>query len=679
MLLESTSDLLTLLDLDGQVLYQNPASEALLGQDAETLTGRSFFELVHPEDRKQLSTTLDGLLAQGGDSTATVRLRLRHGNGAWLSFECQGRNLVDNPVVGGIVLSSRDLTERQRAETALRRERAYFEQLFRNSPSGIVILDPKDRIVDANRAFVDLFQVPIEQLTGQPLNRLIVPPDLQTEARQLSKLVHLGQDVAHETVRQRHDGSRVDVAILAYSIELEGRHLGIYGIYTDITERKKAERKLFREAFHDPLTGLPNRALLQERLERNLRRSRRRSDYDFALFFLDLDGFKAVNDRLGHAAGDLMLVEIARRIQRVTRPGDTVARLGGDEFTIILEDIHHVHDAVRVAERLIHGSSQPFDLAGHPQHPTVSLGIAFSSSGYDSVEELMRDADIAMYRAKARGPGRFEIFDDAMQQEQIERRRLHQELEHALAEGQLELFYQPIVQLASGRPIGFEAQIRWHHPRRGLILPAQLRTICRETDLSVALGRWRLGEICRQMAAWQSRFPEPEGLSTRVDLTARELRHPDFLTELDWIARENVAKPATLGFEIHEDLVSESEKVLAEVLWQIHRRAYRLHVRGYGTGQSSLSALHRLPLESLKVDRSFVMAMEPGSGHLEVLRAAAALGESLDLAVGAEGVEELRQADQLAGLGFDFAQGAHYCPAVPEREASELIATATRW
>jgi Amt family ammonium transporter len=677
-LLETATDLITILDLDGRVLYQNQASEELLGWKSGDLVGRDFRDFLHQKDRARFQSTLSAALETAGDAAA-VQIRFRHRDDHWRFLETLCNNLVDNPVVGGVVLTSRDVTERLKAENDLKRERAFFEQLFRNSPSGTVILDTSNRVRDVNRAFVDLFQWEIEELEKQPLHNFIVPDNLREEADELSDLVRKQQNVVRETVRKRKDGSEVDVAILGYPIVLGGKTLGVFGLYSDITERKNAERKLFHDAFHDPLTGLPNRTLLDERLERDLRRAKRRSDYQFALLFIDLDRFKAINDELGHAVGDELLKQTAERLQGCLRPGDTVARLGGDEFTVLVEDIRGPYDAALVANRILDSLAKTYEIGSQQVAISGSVGIAFSTSGYERVEDLMRDADMAMYRAKSQGRGSYDIFDPKMDLNDVEQLRLDKELGAVLDSDQLVLSYQPVVALSTGRIAGFEALVRWLHPERGLLLPKELLAACRESGLIVRLGSRVIAKACRQVQRWLERFPDSDAVRVTVNLSRYELAHPELLTQLDRTLEETGVNPATLGFEITEAAIQEAVDDDGKMLWELHRRGCRLVVDDFGSGQMSLQALHRFPLEMMKVDRAFVAAMRPGGAELEVLRAAAALGDSLGLGVAAKGIETQEQLDRLRQLGFGFGQGYHFSSPLPAEEAEALIAEDKFW
>lgn len=675
-LLENASDLISILDLDGRILYQSLSSERLLGCEADALIGRDFYGLVHGADRESLEDRLSQVL-QAADATASVEIRLRHRDGTWLTFESLFNNLSQNPVVGGLVATSRDVTERRRIEAALDRERALFQQLFESSPAGIVILGDDDRIVDANRSFEDLFQYPVREVVGRQLSEVIVPPSLRDEATRLSELVFGRQTVDHETVRQRKDGTQVDVSILGIPISLPEPTTGAFGIYTDISERKQAERKLFHDASHDALTGLPNRTLLLDRLDRALRRSKRRGDYQFALLFLDLDRFKEVNDSLGHAAGDQLLIETARRLESCLRPGDTTARLAGDEMVMVLDDIREVTDVIPVAERVLARLAKPFELGGQSLEISASIGVVFSASRYQRSEELIRDADLAMYRAKSRGRGCFEIFDPEMQQEAAEPRLLESDLARALENEQAELHFQPIIGLATGRIVAAEALVRWRHPELGLLGPQELLPACESAGTLADLGRWILGQACRQAASWRRQFPRRR-LRVSVNLSPEQLLASDFTADVDRLLEAAKVRANALVFEIHESVLVDSPEAMS-VLWQLRQRGSRIHVDDFGTGYTALQELYRSPIDTLKVDRSFVARMKPGGEDLEIIRATGALGQSLGLDVVAEGVETEKHLEQVRELGLTHAQGFFFSRALPGEELTALITDDPRW
>jgi diguanylate cyclase (GGDEF)-like protein/PAS domain S-box-containing protein len=676
--LENSADLTSILERDGRIVYQSPSSLNILGQRPEATLGQSFPSLIPEEDLAAWNSAFEQVLAKA-EARSTVQLRLKRDNAEPVYVEVVSRNLQHDPHVGGIVVTSRDVNERRKVEAALKRERAFFQQLFRNSPAAIAILDTADRVVDVNGAFVDLFQYEVQEIAGRPLSDFIVPEDLKEEATELSQLVFGAQPVDRETTRLRKDGSKVEVGILGFPIELADRRIGAFGIYSDITERKAVERKLFHDAFHDALTSLPNRTLLTERLERDIRRAKRRIDYQFALLFIDLDRFKWINDNLGHAAGDELLCEVARRLEGCLRPGDTTARLGGDEFVIILEDIKEVADATRIAERILESLALPFRLGQQETSTSGSIGIAFSATGYDRAEDLMRDADIAMYRAKSGGKGRYEIFDTEMQKSALERRELERDLARAVEQHELTLLYQPIVSLATGKMVGFEALLRWRHPSRGLLMPAELIPLCEDTGLIVAVGSYVVEESLRQLADWQKSFPESDAILVHVNLSAKEVNPNELLPMLDRVQKEHGVHPAGCIFEIPESVAATGGLQASDTLWQLRRRGYRLAINDIGLGNSSLGALQRLPLDMLKVDRSLVRAMEPGGDHVELVRAIGALGESFGLRVIATGIERPEQVDFLRELEIGFAQGFHFAAPVLAEEATRMLRENRGW
>lgn len=670
-LLEGSTDLVSIVSKEGQVIYQSPSSRRMLGLPAELMLNQPIEDFIHPDDRATLGATL-AAVAERPEDTAKVQARFRAQGGDWLYLDCQCKNHIEDPVLAGIIVTSRDISQRRKVEEALKRERAFFQQLFRNSPAGIVILDNQGRVVDANRSFLQLFQFDIDMLAGRELDELIVPEDLRQEVVDWRESNSDDRAVSRDTQRLRRDQTRIDVSILQFPIEMADRKIGAYGIYNDISESKSIERKLFHEAFHDTLTGLPNRSLLSERLERCVRRAQRRRDYQFALFFIDLDRFKQINDSLGHAAGDQLLIEMAKRLSACLRPGDTVARLGGDEFNIILEDVQEVSFATRIADRILESLSTPVIIGDQEVSTSGSIGIAFSFSGYHSAEDLMRDADIAMYRAKSHGKARYEIFDADMQKGALERLALENELRRAQEQEELVLHFQPIMSLNRSVLLGFEVLTRWKHPQNGLLPPSDWMDVAQGIGLMLPIGRWVLRQACTKLHQWQEQFPEMEGVALSVNLSGSEILHPEFLTEVEKIVEETKIHTASLTFEISEDCLAKPE-TLVDVLWHLRKLGFRLAIDDFGTGHSSLLSLHRFPIDQLKVDRSLVHQMDPGGDSIEVVRSVALIGESLGIQVIAVGVETSDQLDCIRRLGIHMAQGFELAQPLNAEEAETLL------
>ena len=457
-----------------------------------------------------------------------------------------------------------------------------------------------------------------------------------------------------------------------------GKTLRMAGSQTDITERKVS----------DPLTGLPNRLLFIDRLGRLIRHSKRHKDHLFAVLFLDLDGFKMINDSLGHLIGDQLLVGVAARLEKCLRSSDTVARLGetftvarlgGDEFTILLDDIKEPADANRAAERLMKALAPPFVLAGKEIFTSISIGIAMSNTAYEEPEDLLRDADTAMYRAKSLGKARFEVFDADMRASVMARLQLETDMRRALERHEFRNVYQPIVALESGRIVGFEALMRWQHPTRGMIGPEEFIFVAEETGLIRDLGWWSLREACRQMSTWRTRSKAYLDLTMSVNVSAKQLLQPHLVDEMSTLLRETALPPEALKLEITESAVMADPAAAAEMLQQIKSLGVRLAIDDFGTGYSSLSYLHRFPLDTLKIDRSFISGAADGSEGMEIARTIMPMAKNLRLDVVAEGVETIEQVGLLRRLQCKYAQGYYFSKPLAPEEVPPLLAEEPSW
>ena len=460
--------------------------------------------------------------------------------------------------------------------------------------------------------------------------------------------------------------------------DAHGKATRLAGSQTDITQGKVA----------DALTGLPNRLLFMDRLERAVKNAGRTKDYLFAVFFLDLDRFKVINDSLGHVMGDQLLIATARRLESCLRStdavarlseGHTVARLGGDEFTILLDHIKHIADATRVADRLQKELALPFNLNGQEVFTTASIGIAVSATGYVRPEELLRDADTAMYRAKALGKARYELFDPAMRDVAVASLRLETDLRKAIERQEFQNFYQPIVSLATGRIVGFEALVRWQHPDRGLVLPGDFILAAEESGMIVSIGQWVLREACRQMRAWQAQFPITAPWMISVNLSTKQFKQPDLVQQIEEILRETGLESDSLKLEITESLIMDSVDSATAMLSQLKALGIQLSMDDFGTGYSSLSYLHQFPMDTLKVDRSFVSRMATNGQGTDIAHTIVILAHQLGLDVVAEGVETAEQLDQLRSLGCEYAQGYYFSRPVSGDKAEALIEAGPQW
>jgi diguanylate cyclase (GGDEF)-like protein len=443
----------------------------------------------------------------------------------------------------------------------------------------------------------------------------------------------------------------------------------------DTTERRTLERQLAHQAFHDSLTGLPNRALFMDRTERALARARRRKTA-VAVLFMDLDNFKIVNDSLGHEAGDRLLVAVAESITGSVRPEDTVARFGGDEFTVLLEDAESAEEATRVAARVARALRAPFSVAGQEVFVTTSIGISLNRSAEEQPGDLLKNADLAMYRAKAKGKDGFEVFEPAMNARVLERLELENDLRRALESpgGELEVYYQPEVSTVSGGIVGFEALVRWEHPERGLLLPSQFVTLAEETGSIASLGRWALREACRQAREWQALHPGDPPLLMSVNLSVRQLRRPGLIDEVAEVLRETGLDPDALVLEITESVAMEDASSMVGTMRELKALGIGLAIDDFGTGYTSLSYLKRFPVDYLKIDRTFTEELGEGTEGNVIIEAIIRIAHALGLKVLAEGVEGAGQLARLRELGCDLVQGHHFSEPMPAEVASELLA-----
>jgi len=446
----------------------------------------------------------------------------------------------------------------------------------------------------------------------------------------------------------------------------------------EISDRHQAQEQLVYGALHDALTRLPNRTLLMERLEMALQRAKRYPDHEFAVLFIDLDRFKAINDSLGHQVGDRLLLAIAHQLQELVRSTDTVARLGGDEFIILLDPIQDINDAIRVADRIHAQLRLPLQLAGREVFTSASIGIAASATHYQHGSDLLRDADIAMYRAKEKGKARYEIFDRAMYAQAIQKLQIENDLRQAVIRQELYLKYQPIVSLNTGKIIGFEALLRWLHPERGFVSPAQFIPIAEETGLIVPIGEWVLRTACNQMKQWQTQLSHPP-TKISVNLSLKQLREPDFLEKIDRILAETEIAGESLNLELTESMLMDDVEHLIFVLGQLRARNIRLSIDDFGTGYSSLSYLHRFPIDYLKIDRAFISGIGANSKNCQIAATIISLAHQLGIKAIAEGVETLNHLQHLQKLACEEAQGYLFSKPLDLAAAETLILTNPQW
>jgi len=573
-------------------------------------------------------------------------------------------------------------------------------------PDTILVMDENGTICQTNPAAEELFQLNNQALVGHSLNKLFsalvgTPEQWPRRSEQILKRNNYLR-IIESTISQRTNRKLQEYIIILRDITERKRteeQLKEYRYHLeqlvderttelsqvneqlqqDIAERRRAEDQLLHNAFHDGLTGLPNQALFMDRLGLAFERGKRRQDYLFAVLFLDLDRFKIVNDSLGHIVGNQLLIAISRRLEAILRSVDTVARLGGDEFTILLEDLENTSAAIHVADRIQKELALPFKLNEYEVFSSTSIGIALSSQSYTQPEHLLRDADIAMYRAKALGKARYEVFDTTMHNRAVLLLQLETDLRRAVTREEFLIYYQPIVSLATGKIIGFEALVRWQHPERGLVSPIDFIPVAEETGMIVAIGQWVLHEACRQMHKWHKEFPTSPPLMINVNVSAKQLTQPDLLKQINFVLQETGLEACSLKLELTESVLIDNTKSATAMLSQLNALDIELQMDDFGTGYSSLSYLHRFPINTLKIDRSFISNIGTGSENLEIVRAIVTLAHSLNMNVTAEGVETVEQLAMLRSMQCQRGQGYLFSRPLDSVAVEKLLATEPEW
>ena len=578
----------------------------------------------------------------------------------------------------------------------IRRQLAERDQLFQliseNAADMIALVDSDGRRLYNSPAYQKVLGYSPEDLKNTSSFEQIHPDDRLRVVKAAEKARQTGCGERLEYRVRHRDGSWRSLESTASPIRnAKGQTDKLVIVNRDITERKRAEELLAHNAFHDGLTNLPNRALFLDRLQRALTLSKRHTNYKFAVLLIDVDEFKIVNDSLGHTAGDELLIrigqrlkDVVRRTDTVSRPhnsgvreqtinGDTLARLGGDEFTILLDDIRDPIEAVRVAERVQAELAPPFVVNQQKIVVSASIGIAASTSPHTQAEDLLRDADIAMYRAKRAGKARCEVSDMAMHADAVKRLRLETDLRKALEQGEFRVYYQPIVSLQTAKITGFEALTRWQRPE-GVLSPMEFIALAEETGLIIPMNRQLLREACQHLQSWQSEFPSSPPLSMSVNLTSKEFAQPDLVGEIRKSLDQTGLDPGCLQLEIIETIAMGDTEKSGHVLSQLKALGVRLSIDDFGTGYSSLGRLRRIPVDTLKIDRSFISNMDSDPENREIVRTIIMLAHNLGLKVVAEGTETEEQVTQLKQLNCEMAQGYFFSRPADDQAMLKLLA-----
>jgi diguanylate cyclase (GGDEF)-like protein/PAS domain S-box-containing protein len=592
------------------------------------------------------------------------------------AFEVGAIDYVTKPIQWAVLRQRvRRLLQQSQLYKALHRSEQRFRSLVQNASDVITIHATTGITHYVSESVQRILGYRCEDLVGSNILSLVHPDDtVQMKNFFAECLVKSGVTPLVE-LRFRHgNGYWCYLEAIGNNLLDEPSVGGIVLNFRDISERKCAAERLRHNAFHDPLTDLPNRTLFMDRLEQAVQHAKRHKDYVFAVLFLDLDRFKIINDSLGHMSGDQLLIGIARRLERCLRAGDTIARLGGDEFAILLNSIEDVNYATSIAERIKQELALPFNVNGHEVFTSASIGIVLGNEAYSWLDDLLRTADIAMYHAKARGKSRYEVFDTAMNDQAFMRLQLETDLRQAIVRQEFRVDYQPIVLLKTGIVIGFEALLRWEHPLRGLISPEEFIPVAEETGLIMPIGQWVLHEACRQMRAWQVEFPTCPLLTISVNFSIKQFTQPELIEQIAGILQEINLDARHLRLELTESMLMENAECVTAVLLQLKALGVWLYLDDFGTGYSSLSYLHRFPINALKIDRSFVNRMGYSDESCEIVRAITTLAHALGMDVIAEGVETIEQLAQLSTLECKYGQGNFFSKPLDSATATALIA-----
>jgi len=662
-LVQSSSDLVFVVDRASAVTYASPSCAKVLGYAPNMLIGPERGVLIHEDEIDDLRATVGQAVSLPG-GTAEFSIRVRHRDGTWRWLEGLATNLLDDPAVDGVVINARDVTERRARAERQDAIAALGRRVLQETSLGVVIDEAANVIKRMVRADECRIVSAIAELDAAT----------STERSSAGAKSGTGGAVSLRVPVGDPDRPLAHVEIVADREETaEERHFveAVASILLSAIVRTRAEDAIRHQAMHDPLTGLPNRTLFNDRLEHALSRRARVGGY-VAVMIVDLDGFKNVNDSLGHLAGDALLVAVADRFRTLLRGFDTIARLGGDEFAILADDLDAVDQAGLVAQRVLDALVEPLQLPDRAVAIGASIGIALADRPDSSGDRILSHADAAMYRAKREGKGCYRVFETAMHTAAVERMTLEQELRTAVNERALTVHYQPVVNTHSGLVTSFEALARWPHPVRGLVPPAVFIPLAEEAGLILELGHAVLVEACRQAHEWQQQFPELH-LSVTVNASRLQLAHPGFVEHVSRSLADADLPPSALTLEVTESVLAKDSGRIIKTLDELRRNGVRVAIDDFGTGYSSFAALAELPIDILKIDKCFIDNLLRDYQGRGFVNAIMQLAQTLNLETIAEGVEHQEQHDALTELGCSHIQGYHYSPPIPADQTAHYL------
>jgi len=683
-ILTSMGDGVIVVDSSGRLVLQNPASEAILGSFAAAMLpgpGTDYTAIRTADGQSALAPeNLPLAAALNGQRIASMELCLAGSESSyrWINVAA-GPICNQHGLLTGAFAVVRDVTALKQAELAIRESEIRYALAAQGANDGLwdwhfsshqLYLSPRWK---AMLGYADHeVGAAVEEWFGR-----VHPEDRDLlETRIAAHCRHLISHFQHEYRMLHRDGTYRWMLCRGLAVwNANDVAVRMAGSQSDITHRKQVEQQLLHDALHDGLTGLPNRVFLIERLSTALERLRRDAMHRFAVLFLDLDRFKIINDSLGHVAGDQLLMGVADQLRTLIRTGDTVARLGGDEFIMLLENITDETTVHQVAKRIQDQLSSPWQLNGQEVTTSVSVGIVLGHTGYASANDIIRDADTAMYRAKMSGKARSVVFSPDMHMHVLSQLQLEVDLRSAIERNELRVHYQPIITLASGEISGFEALVRWQHPHKGLLLPTGFLPVAEETGLIEALSWWVLERACAEMTDWHRRYPRTTPLWMSVNMSIKQLSQPDIITRLEHVLAQTGIAPACLKLEITEHTIMEHREDMDAVLARIHELGIQLCIDDFGTGYSSLSLLQQLPADLLKIDRSFIQQLDGHGQRAEIVQTIVELARTLGMQVVAEGTETVHQLHELRRLDCAYGQGWLFAHAQDAETIDALLAS----
>ena len=675
-IVENSDDAMFTETLDRKITSWNRSAQELYGYTPDEIIGQSA-SILYPEGSDQcIAPMIEQIKQDIRTSPVEVVNRRKDGTLVNVSGNLSPIRDAEGRVIALSVVA-RNIDTRKQVERALAQSEQRYALASRGSNDGLWDWDLKtDEVYYSPRW---------KTILGYDEYEVLDSPEAWTDVIHASDIAQFRADLALHLAGKNdnlHKEYRVTTRrgetrwVLCRGVAVydeKGVAIRIAGSLTDITRQKDFEAALRRQSQQDKLTGLPNRTLFTEILRSTLARAKRNPDYEFAVLFLDFDRFKNVNDSLGHEFGDMLLVNIAQQLRVQLRTVDTAARLGGDEFVILLDGIDGVKGAIATAERLLDKFTQPHNLKGHEVTSTASIGIVSSSDKFSRPEEMIRDADTAMYQAKASGKACYVLFDEQMHAKVLERLNLEKDLRRAIALGQMWVAYQPIVALENGQLLGFEALLRWDHPELGPIDPEYFISIAEETGTIVQIGHWVLTQACQQIVQWKQRYVHADDLFMNINISKRQLAQPDIVKHLSEVFAETGADPTHIKLEITESVIMDDRQGITPVLSEIRELGVQLAMDDFGTGHSSLSCLHRFPIDVLKIDREFIKNMEQRFEYTAVIQAIITLAHTLNISVVAEGLETADQVAQLQTLECNHAQGYYFSKPLNAIDADKYL------